>query len=270
MQEAAPTERENEMGRLILGLIIVGTSLSLTGFPASAAQSSSIDKLTVELVRLRNEVEALNEEIESSKETQRSELKALSIQKSELEADIQRQRLGNRQVKDKISIIKKQLAGAGLEKDGRKEELLKSIQNIENYISSTMPFKQKKRLSELEKIKSGISSETMTLELGFNRLWNFVEDEFRLSKENGIFRQKILVDGSEYLAQVVRLGMIAMFYKIDGQALGSAVNENGTWAFKPFENRAHKKQVEQLFASFKKQVRTGEFRIPNFPAVLFF
>ncbi len=249
---------KKRMGTILLSLIIFFSVISVSG-----SQSKKIDQLSEELLRLRSEVERLNEEVETSKEIHQNELKALSIQKSELESDLQRQRLTQDQLKSKIVKIKTKLKDEGLGKGEQKQVLTNHIQELRAYISSSLPFQKDMRMEALDKIESSIESETMATEVAFNRLWNFIEDEIRLTKESGLFKQKITTKGGDHLANVIRLGMMALFYRLADGQVGMAQKKQGSWVFIELKSGESKEQIETLFTSFKKQIRSGYFEIPN-------
>ena len=102
----------------------------------------------------------------------------------------------------------------------------------------------------------------MSAPRALNRLWNLFEDEFRIARENGVFRQEIVVDGSSQLADVVRLGTMMMYFRTSDGRLGSVQREGTSWSYETVSGSAAK-QIEALFASFEKQVRTGFFEVPN-------
>ena len=109
----------------------------------------------------------------------------------------------------------------------------------------------------------GVQAAQFTPERAANKLWAFYEDEIRLTKENGVFRQSININGEERLVDVARVGMVAMFFKTSDDAYGYVTRQNGDWAYVITEDSDEKEQIAGLFDAFKKQIRTGFFTIPN-------
>jgi hypothetical protein len=96
-----------------------------------------------------------------------------------------------------------------------------------------------------------------------SRLWTFVEDEFRLTRENGLYQQTIEVDGQEHLADVVRIGSVALFFKTNQGAVGYAVPNANGYQYQAESNAEARKRIASLFDSFRKQIRAGYFELPN-------
>jgi hypothetical protein len=97
----------------------------------------------------------------------------------------------------------------------------------------------------------------------YARLWDRTEDEFRLSKESGVYKQVIVLDGKEILADVVRIGMVMIYFETKEGVVGKSVYSDNKWSFQKIYNQKEKKEVLYLFDSFKKQVRTGLFVLPS-------
>ena len=96
-----------------------------------------------------------------------------------------------------------------------------------------------------------------------SRLWAFVEDELRLTRENGLYRQTITLASDELLVDVARVGMVAMYFKTDDGRYGRTVNNGGAWSYELVQDKESQKQIEGLFDAFKKNIRVGFFELPN-------
>ena len=103
----------------------------------------------------------------------------------------------------------------------------------------------------------------MTPESAAARLWAFVEDELRLSRENALDRQVIPLPEGEVLAEVARLGMVALYFRTDGGLTGAAVPRDGGYAWEVITDRDDQKAVAALFEKLRHGVRTGAFTLPN-------
>ena len=91
----------------------------------------------------------------------------------------------------------------------------------------------------------------------------FVQDEIRLTKENGLFRQTIHINGSDQLAEVVKLGMMSLYFKTDDGKFGQAIKQDNQWTFLSLNDANSKQALNQLFESMKKQIRVGYFQLPK-------
>ena len=119
------------------------------------------------------------------------------------------------------------------------------------------------RTAELAEIRKQLAQDVLTPHKAAKRLWTFYEDEIRLAEENGVYQQTVTVAGEEKLADVARLGMMMLFFKTPDGDYGRALKEHGEWMYKVYRDEADRDQVKELFASFRKQVRTGFFTLPN-------
>ena len=92
--------------------------------------------------------------------------------------------------------------------------------------------------------------------------WQFVEDELRLTRESAMDRQVVPFEGSEHLAEVARIGMIAMYFRTGEGQVGRAVLRDGQWAFEAFASAADIERVDNVFDALTKQIRQGWFELP--------
>lgn len=78
-----------------------------------------------------------------------------------------------------------------------------------------------------------------------------------------MYRQSIELAGEELLADVVRVGMVMLFFKTSDGSVGYAARSDGNWEYRRLEKREDQRLVEALFESQKKQIRIGYFELPN-------
>lgn len=247
--------------RKILNAAVRSSALLTLAF--GSLHADSVTNLTEELIELRSEVEALHAELDEAKEELKSKMKSLAMQKSELEANIRREETRIKQLDDNIN---KQRALIAKKSEGSRKlvpMIVEAADLLEKEIKASLPFKKQERLNALEEIKTGVQTSQFTPEKAANKLWAFYEDEIRLTKENGIFRQTITLDGEDRLADVARVGMVAMFFKTSDDAYGYITRKNGDWEYAIAEDSNENEKIAGLFDAFKKQIRTGFFTIPN-------
>ncbi|HPS29619.1 MAG TPA: DUF3450 family protein [bacterium] len=231
--------------------------------PVPLYPSDSTEQLAKELIRLRSEVEAKNSEVENKKQEMKARMKTISLQKTELEASIQREQLRVKQLEQTLNRKKTSIATADFDSTALKKPVDDAIIALKALIITQIPFKTAERIKELDELKTGMDSGQISPYSAVARLWSFVEDEFRLTRENGIFRQTIKIDGKEKLADVARIGTVMMFYKTSDGAAGSVKKTDSSFEYVPFTGKVQTEQVLILFDQLKKQIRTGYFEIPN-------
>lgn len=238
----------------------------LLGFAISteATQSKALSGLAEKIVQLRTEVENLNTENNARKTELQSELKSLQSRKAQVSAQIQQIELSLKQGQERLKTIKDELSKATIDGDTLGPLLKKEVVLVKNWVQESLPFQKEKRLKEVDDIQTGLETGVLSGQKALGKLWAFIEDELRLGRENGVHRQTLVIDGEENLVSVAKLGMVAMFYKTADNRYGfTRKQKNGSFDYVAIKNKESIEQVAILFDGLKKQIRTGQYTIPN-------
>ncbi len=236
--------------------------LGLLGAREAGAQDI-VDTRATELAKLRREVETLSSELTLRKDDMRGRLKALEAQNLEIEVQIRREELRLAQLAGEAMSRRSELEAYTAQSTDLVAPLLASIASLRAVVVSGLPYKVTERLADLDQLRDHVSASITTPELGVARLWAFAEDELRLSRENGLDRQVVPLEGREVLADVARLGMAALYFRTDGGEVGVALRDASGWSWSVLADRGEQLEVEALFAKMKHGVRTGSFTLPN-------
>ena len=94
-------------------------------------------------------------------------------------------------------------------------------------------------------------------------MWAFYEDEFRLTRENGIHAQTISLEGAEVLADVAKVGSMMLFFRTADGRMGAARKAGAEWRFEVASDEADRQRIAAWFDSLTKQIRQGWFELPN-------
>ena len=242
---------------------LLGLCALLLGSSMSLASSEALVRLARELTRLRAEVESISEQIADAKSSTQTKLRSLSGQQAELEAQVQREELRLRQLQQQKQKLLERVAQSQAAKAKIEPTILRSIAKVRARIKASLPFKQAERLEELAALEKQIQGKMLRPENAAARLWQFVEDELRLTQDSGLDQQVVTLDGQEVLCEVARLGMLAMYFKTQDGRVGRVVHRSGTWATEVLTDEASTTEVLALFDHFKKGLRTGFFRLPT-------
>ncbi len=234
--------------------------LSLPSFGLTEVDTQALSKKVIEL---RKEVELLNDEYKTEREKVLSELKALSIQKAELASNIRNEEIRKKQLDDKVQKLKKELGESSIESEALEPVLISTLSEMKKWVEISLPFKQKERLDSLEQLSQRIEKKEVSTIKAANELWALIEDEKRLARETSLHRQSLPINGQLHLAEVVKVGMMFLYFKTENGDVGMAVFENGTWNYKAFKNKTKQSQTLAFFQSLKKQIRQGFFEIPT-------
>jgi len=238
---------------------LVACILTLQG----TATADSTAEMAAQIARLRTEVEELAAEVEAKKEDLRGQLRSYAAQKADVQMELQRAEMAIKQLREARS-----RRVAEIERDAEREVVLKpavlaGIERIKQKVLAGLPFKRDERIADLDQLARQMDDGLLRPTDGVARLWDRIEDELRLARENGIYRQVIQLDGQELLVDVARLGMVAMYFKTKDGRVGRTVRSGGSWTYQTIATKQHKEQVLGLFDSFKKQIRVGFFVLPN-------
>jgi len=225
---------------------------------------ASIDKLAVKIVELRSQVEKLNTEHLALKTELTNELKSKGARAAQLESQMMSEEVREKQIVEKIKVLKKELTALTGTTDKFKPFVLKTINENIKRIENGIPFKKNERLADISKIKKKLESGLMTSEVALGRLWAHLEDEMRLTKENALHRQVINIEGEEVLATVAKLGMVTMFFHTEDNIVGRVEKNqaSGVYNYVVLKDKINKNAILNLVSGLKKQIRHGEYQIP--------
>ena len=213
-------------------------------------------------VFMRSSVEELSTQLETTRGEARSRVRALRSQRADLQARMRAEEIRLAQLQARISEQREQLT-EDTDAAALTEALLASSTALAGSIERSLPFRRDERLQALLELTRQVESGELTPETGVARVWEVVEDEFRLGREVGVQRQSIELDGEELLAEVAHIGLYSLYFRtLDGR-YGMARLEGSTWRFVELEGRNVQVQLTDLFDSFRKNVREGWFGLPG-------
>lgn len=248
------------MKRIILSAVTLFASLAMA---PGARAADDISKLAATLASLRGEVESLSDEIEANEEEFSAELRSLGEQKIEIELQISREKLRLEQSHGALERLREKVGDRNAIDAELKPVVTEGIEKVRATIKGGLPFRINDRLKELQKLRKQLETGNVSYQEAAHRLWLFVEDELRLTRESGLYRQTVEINGEDRLVDVARLGMVALYFETSDGRYGRAVQSGKDWKYEVFQDAGDRRQVEKLFDQFKKQIRVGFFEIPN-------
>ena len=214
-------------------------------------------------MKLRAEVEQLDSSIADEKDTFKGSMKSLRMQKNDLEGLIAREELRIKQLSAEMEKVKVEVKEAGKNSVGLKPLVLNALAMLENDIRTQIPFKTADRIADVQRIQKQVENDEITAQKGLALTWNSYGDAIRMSKENGLFKQTITLNGEDRLAEVARIGTMMMYFKTPNDEMGYVVKEGDNWSYKEVIAKDQRDQIASIFDAFKKQIRTGYFTLPN-------
>ena len=239
-------------------------SITLLLTPLMSHAETAYDKLAAQVAKLRQEVQALSTEVEGAQEEARPQRRSYRNQIAELELRVQRERIRTEKVQKDLNDLRAEVA----RDDSRRTILAPAVEeaakNLEQWIASGIPFKVTERQKQLNEILAQMKDGTVTADKSAARLWNVIEDEKRLSKESGLYQQVIQVDGKEELADLARIGLVALYVRLNDGRVGYAQQgTDATWNYTLVQTPEQSDQIHALFDAFKKNIRVGLFTLPS-------
>jgi len=183
---------------------------------AALAAPADLEGLARDLMDLRSRVEALQTRLDGLEEQRKSRLAALAQQRAETEANLRRARIQVRQLEETLAAHRREIH-RNQAQDRTLVPALKQAMEAEcRRIRAGLPFKVQARLGVLADIEDNLEQGAITAAQAASRLWAFLEDEARLARESGLHREPVTVAGEEVLADVARLGLVALYYRTPG------------------------------------------------------
>lgn len=224
--------------------------------------AEAISNLAQSLIDLRASVESLHTQLDDAKDEYSVRMKSLNVQRTDIEASIARGQLKVKQLKAALAKVTKSIKAKSSGNTELKPVALEGLALLKAELKTHLPFKLSARLKQITDLENKIKNNLITPEKGLNRAWALLEDNFRMSHENGLFRQNVTLDGKEYLADVVRIGSVMMFFKTSDEKVGYFTKSTNGWMPLEVLDTTKKEQILYLFDSMKKQIRSGYFVLP--------
>ncbi|QOP41995.1 DUF3450 family protein [Sulfurimonas marina] len=239
---------------LLLSLSIVSSSLSA---------ASDHDELVNSIVKLRGDVEGLYTQIKENKQRYSDEMKSLSMQITDTEAQINRKETSIKLAKGKLQEIRTKIKETSSTNTEIKPLITEAITLLEGSIKEGIPFMVDHRIAELHKIKSDLDENLITAEKALALVWASYDDAIRVTKEIGLFKQEITLKGKNTLAKIAKIGSVALFFSTPTDELGYAIKTDNGYEYKLVTDPKDKEKIVALFDALQKQIRTGFFELPN-------
>lgn len=241
-------------------LVFASTLLAMTSTSLSAANN---EEMIQSIMKLRGEVEGLYTQIDTNKESYKSQMKSYAMQIADNEAQINRKETAIKVANAESEKIEAQIAQKGATANDLKPMLTVAIDNLEKIVKSGIPFKVEERVADLEKIRTDLMSGNITQEKALSLVWASYDDTLRMTKEISVFKQQIQIGKEQKLAKVAKIGTAMMFFATPDNQVGYVKNSGGAYAYVVAEDSTSKEQIHALFDALQKQIRTGYFSLPN-------
>jgi len=230
----------------------------------SAVNADEYENLANALSKVRGEVEELQTKLDLEKENHRNQMASLASQLADLGVEERRQNINIEKLEQSLTKLQEKSQQAVASSEDLKPVLVELFTRYRIYLRNTFPFKVEDRLADINKLENQLNNGLLDPKKAVNRMWAFIEDEIRMSKENGIYQQTIELNGEKVLASIAKLGTAMMYFQTGDKRVGMAIrNQDGDWRYQETTDNEAIEQIYVLFDSLKKQIRQGYFELPN-------
>jgi hypothetical protein len=240
----------------------VSRLLLLLTLLAAPIAAHAEDSYAERLAELRREVELLNDELEADKEALRGRLRSLDAQRADLEAQLRREELRHEQLTRLLEEERERLAMLSTTSDELMPAVRRGLVAVRASVNSGPPFHLAERLAAIDALEAQLDAGTLPSQQAASRVWQVIEDELRLTRENAVDRQVIPLDGADVLVDVAHLGMVGLYFRTEDGRVGCAVRAADGWRWEVIGDSADTEAVLELFDALEKQIRTGWFELP--------
>ncbi|MBU1668238.1 DUF3450 domain-containing protein [bacterium] len=215
------------------------------------------------IMKLRADVEALYTKIDDNKEMYKAEMKSNAMQSADSEAQINRQETALKLAESELTKAEEKIAAASNKNESIKPLLVSALDRLKATIETGIPFKVSQRVADVEKIKTQLSNGDITEEKALAQTWASYDDNIRLTKEIGLFKQEIEINGEPVMAKIAKLGSVMMYFATPNDKVGFVSKEGPIYKYNVVTNKEDVKKIVALFDDLQKQIRTGFFSLPN-------
>ena len=228
-----------------------------------SAQTEQLQNLAERIAERRSELESLSDELDLVKTEYAEELRSLATQSADVEALVNREELQVQQLEREIADVESRIERSSEGSIDVTPVVNELAGKLREHVESGIPFQRTQRLNALDTISRLREDGTLGDQTALTRLWNLVDSEFRLLADSGLYRQPIVLNGEEKLAEVARLGMVLMYFRTLTGEVGYVEAQNGEYAYTVVDERQSREQIEALFEALRRNVRQGFFPLPN-------
>jgi hypothetical protein len=222
-----------------------------------------LTNLAQQIADRRGRVESLSEEVAQTRERYNEEVRSLAAQIADVEIQINRERLRLQQIEQDVERLAEEAAVAEGAVIDVEPIVRTALARYRSYVETALPFQVEDRLDGIDRLEDVLEDGNVDPQTVLTRLWNTVQSEYRLTGESGLFRQTIVVNGEEQLAEVARLGMVLMYFRTFDDRYGVVVPSGDEWRYVLVEDRTAARQIAELFDGLRRNLREGFFTLPN-------
>ena len=183
-----------------------------------------------DLAALRTEVDQLASDLEAERAAARDELAALRAERAELERQVRAARARKATLEQLQAEATKRAEDA--DEDARRwaEPMHAAVAVVRANVERGLPFATRARLEVLDGLERDLQAANPDYGRVLERLLRFVEEEQAMGGEVAFTQQRVELEGTAQIAQVLRLGLALLYLRTEDDRVGWAVRRGDGWS----------------------------------------
>lgn len=241
----------------------VGLAVAWVAFaPAHAQDDADVTRRAQEIAELRAEVDRLDAEIRTARDLERRALGALAAQREEIAVLLRRERARVGELRARLADVDAAREAAAAGGGDLRRSVLLAADSLIVTVERGLPFRLDDRLDVLRTLRGDVTRGRVSPENAASRLWQFIEDEIRLARDVGRYRDVVEIEGERELVDVAKLGMFALYVRTADGRVAHAVTRGGAFELERLTAPGDVGAVQTLLDALHRRVLTGEHELP--------
>jgi hypothetical protein len=234
----------------------------LISLSVSVGRADSWEGLVQRLTQTRADLETLSKESDSLQREKQADLDQWTQRKTEMEAQVQREKLRQMQIAEKLKRLESRVRVSGKSDPQAQKKLLGWISTFEKSVAQTIPFNLDNRLETLSRLKVRVNRDHEAMEFLLADFWSFVETELKLAQTNEYRIVDVEIAGKKRKCEVARLGLVALFVVTpEGKTLKAAHGATG-WTWQDINSSSEQNSIISLVNNLKNKNDSGLYQLP--------
>lgn len=220
--------------------------------PFALAGEGEVLEIGKSLSVLRAEVDALSHEVQLARDEAREEQMALARRKAALAGDLEEARLTEAALGRRLRDLQQTAAARATAADHLATPIHDAIERLREDVRRGIPFKVRDRVARLDEVDHVLAVEGPARAAA--ALWTILDDEIALTRSSQRARQSIELAGKPVLADILRIGMVALFFRTgSGDAGLGQRNPDGSLVWHVLDDSADRARIDALFEALRKE-----------------
>jgi hypothetical protein len=225
----------------------------------------AIASLGAELAALRAEVDGLSADVSTARAQAKEEQLALTRRRAALEGDLESARLLVAELRTRIDAMERAHGERTTAAATTAAPLIDALTRLRALVRAGVPFQTNARLERLDAVEHALSTSPPDVLGALAALEPILVDEARLARSTQRARQPVVVDGEPVVADIIRIGTVAVLFRAPNGAVGFAAHDAAAGAspWRTLVDEGERAQVNELFALYRKDPPDRVLLVPR-------